>query len=201
MNPESPFRRKDGKVNFQKEMEDQDLLCCVCWEPLTGKIFQCLLGAHNVCESCKENIRNSGKNACPLDRTPGGFIPNPKLEKEIALLSIPCIYPDCKIKTLPWMSDEHTKECEHAPFSCPLCGSLVAAEEKSPDLGTFGMHLQNQCEFKSELLPAIASTSSFTYPIPQLNTKSYFIRVDDVHFIILRNISTIENQSPNLMHV
>lgn len=101
------------------------MLCCVCWEPLTAKIFQCLLGSHNVCESCKDNIKNSGKNACPLDRTPGGFIPNPKLEKEVALLTIPCVHDGCLSKILPWMLEDHVKECEFAPFKCPLCFKMV----------------------------------------------------------------------------
>ena len=33
-------RSSGGTIHFRKELDDKDLLCCVCWEPLTGKIFQ-----------------------------------------------------------------------------------------------------------------------------------------------------------------
>jgi hypothetical protein len=58
------------------------------YEPLVGKVFQCMLGAHNICQSCRDSIRSSGKDVCPMDRTPGGFIPNPRLEKVSSLCQI-----------------------------------------------------------------------------------------------------------------
>ena len=37
---ETVVRSSCGTIHFRKELDDKDLLCCVCWEPLTGKIFQ-----------------------------------------------------------------------------------------------------------------------------------------------------------------
>ena len=194
----SPYSRNDGKINFQKELEDHDLLCCVCWDPLTAKIFQCLLGAHNVCENCRDNIRSSGKNACPLDRTPGGFIPNPRLEKEVALLTVPCVYSGCSSKVLPWMLEDHTKECEHAPFKCPLCDETVDTQETNVNLniGAFGNHLLSKCHTSCNYLVPAVSTSSHTYTLPTVaddDKSTFFIKIDDYHYIIMKHISNFSD--------
>jgi hypothetical protein len=64
-----------------------------------------------------------------MDRAPGGFIPNPRLEKEVALLTQPCVHAGCQTKVLSWMLESHLTACDFAPFTCPLCHTLVDYED------------------------------------------------------------------------
>ena len=198
--------------------------CIVCYEPLVGKIFQCLLGSHNVCESCCENIRLSGKNACPIDRTPGGFIPNPRLEKEIALLTQKCVNDGCEQKVLPWTMEAHLETCEFANFQCPLCHSMVISDNESDDAeatspsttsssssssssssaSPTSQRAATGCFFERHLRVACVErfvpTQLVSGGMRLTQGQSSFHRQDPMHFVLFKSLPGLPSSSPPILY-
>jgi hypothetical protein len=220
--PESPFVRDHaGQIEFQKKVHESDMQCIVCYEPLVGKIFQCLLGSHNVCESCCENIRLSGKNACPIDRTPGGFIPNPRLEKEIALLTQICVNEGCPQKVLPWTMETHLETCEFTNFKCPLCHSMVISDSESDDAEAASPSTTSSASSSSSASPSShrAATGCFferhlrvacieRFVPTQLVSggmrltqgQSNFHRQDPMHFVLFKSLPGLPSSNPPILY-
>uniref|UniRef100_A0A7S3Z2S4 RING-type domain-containing protein n=1 Tax=Lotharella globosa TaxID=91324 RepID=A0A7S3Z2S4_9EUKA len=120
---------KYGSIKMCVELDKDHLQCCVCYDALVGKIFQCQLGAHNICESCKLKINQTQKSGvCPIDRVAGGFVRNLLLEKQVHSITTACVnaHRGCSVRTFPWLVEAHMAECvrfweQVDVFHCPVC--------------------------------------------------------------------------------
>ena len=103
-------------VTCQAQYNVSDFHCCVCFEPMYHEVWQCPLGLHHVCGPCHTKIGNR----CPIERSVGGFIPDPRWKHIIQTVRKPC--DQCGHLVFPWVMTEHTSDhCRFRPLPCPIC--------------------------------------------------------------------------------
>ncbi|GAB5365106.1 hypothetical protein AAMO2058_001028300 [Amorphochlora amoebiformis] len=154
-----------GSIKICVELDKDQVQCCVCYEALTGKIYHCQLGSHNICDKCKSKINQGSKpGMCPIDRTPGGFVRNILLENQIRSITRSCVNSSrgCNIRTFPWLIESHQKDCKLFyskldKFNCPICRRRLRMNRED-----LHIHLKSGgCESKILEQPTKPETSPF----------------------------------------
>lgn len=106
----------DNHVICQTQYNVTDFNCCVCFEPMYHEVWQCSLGLHHVCGSCHTKIGNR----CPIERSSGAFIPDPRWKHVIQTVRQPC--EQCQEQVFPWLMTDHLQDnCRMRKVTCPIC--------------------------------------------------------------------------------
>lgn len=137
-----PQKMSHISLNIPKE----DLVCLVCFDELTGHLYQCVNGPHYLCKKCQKNIQ-----VCPICITP--VLRNTYMENQILSHISTCPNPGCEERLL---KNDH--DCEFAPLpevECPKCKQ----QQKS-----LVQHLKKEEQFIEKTLrkdPISGKTTSF----------------------------------------
>lgn len=141
------FAGVSEKIPVTDELYREDFNCVVCFEPLVKvDIFQCCKGEHNVCGTCVKKI---SPPKCPIDRSEGAFVPDPRRKRMFDKMLVTCPHRFCGVDTFEWLMLDHISECVYRSVKCPFCDfSFTDGDYKNDDdvkeirtiEDAFGMH-------------------------------------------------------------
>jgi len=182
-----------------------EMECCICYEQLTGPIFNCCAvnhKVHNICGECEWNLRrmksrsgHTKKQKCPQCRIEGKFMRNDCLEGQIREFTKPCPNHSqgCTKRFSPWDHDlikEHMNECRFEEISCPIC------EQKIDGCNSFLNHIrEGKCKYefvealgqknkqKQTFTEILSNQHTFSHS-PKGNYVMIFINKENIYFDI-----------------
>lgn len=145
----------------------EDFNCIVCLEPMIDvDIYQCCRGEHNICGICAPRVQPA---KCPIDRSEGKFIPDPRRKRQIQNLVKKCPHRFCNHQTLPWLLEEHLQTCLYKEIKCPMCETVyIDKEDESKDNLGKVLHrhfLDGTCQkkYNGEQLIHLTTFNSFIF--------------------------------------
>ena len=126
---------KDEKITISYILEKKDLMCVICYDDLTRRIFRCSNGNHYVCGTCVLKIKRCP--VCNCDVLVRDLLLEQQLKNNIKQCSN---YKNgCTALIFKW-NKEHEEKCFYKPIPCPLCGMILKY-----DNDVLFTHLKKKC--------------------------------------------------------
>lgn len=173
-------------MNFNIQIDKEDLECCICSDDLISEIFTCVNGNHYVCLSCKQKIKK-----CPICNNTEGLVRHSFLEKNIKN-SIEVCPKNCGKRFFSWKKDEHLETCSMNDITCFCCKRPI-----TPIPSSILYHLDNFCDIKWTANNFTTSDGNISFFMSDFKDKYYYFNIENLVWILIY----IKNEEYNISAV
>lgn len=162
----------ESTINISLSLNKNDLICCICHESLTKKIYQCVNCNHYMCGTCDLKYQ---KNECPICSFKSRYVRNIHFEEQLKNHLKSCTNIGCNEKLFKWDNEHY---CLFASVKCRVC-----KREVSGNIDSYCSHLESLCDETFITLPVKSFEKKLRY---KPSSVSSVLKLPDNILIIIK---------------